>query len=92
MTGSTGPGAPYAPGPASTFNVPDLRGRRRTLRTGAGLLTDAQVERLEALLADERHAPVTAARGVYQRLIQVYRTVAPGLGKHLTQRRIDSLG
>ena len=29
---------------------------RRTLLTGAGLLTDAQAERLENLFADERHA------------------------------------
>ena len=46
---------------------------RRTLLTGADLLTDTQAERLEALFTDERHAPVTAAWGVYQRLIQAYR-------------------
>ena len=40
---------------------------QRTLLTCTGLLTDTQAERLEALLADERHAPVTATRGVYQR-------------------------
>ena len=40
---------------------------RRTLRTGAGPFTDTQAERLAALFADERHAPVTATRGVYQR-------------------------
>ena len=50
---------------------------RRTLRTGASLLTDAQAERLEALFADERHAPVKAAWGVYQCLIQAYRTEGP---------------
>lgn len=64
---------------------------RRTLLTGADLLTDAQAERLEVLFADERHAPVTAAWGVYQRLIQAYRTKDPGLGKHLMRRLISSL-
>ena len=47
---------------------------RRTLHTGAGLLTDAQAERLEALFADDRHAAVQASWSVYQRLIQAYRT------------------
>ena len=52
---------------------------RRTLRTGADLLSDTQARRLEALFADERHAAVQAAWGVYQRLIQAYRTNDPGL-------------
>ena len=64
---------------------------RRTLHTGAGLLTDAQTERLKTLFADDRHAAVQASWGVYQRLIQAYRTQEAGLGKHLTQRLIDSL-
>ena len=64
---------------------------RRTLLTGAGLLTDAQAERLENLFADDRHAAVQAAWGVYQRLIQAYRTEEAGLGKYLMQRLIDSL-
>ena len=64
---------------------------RRTLRTGADLLTDTQARRLEALFADDRHAAVQASWGVYQRLIQAYRTEDPGLGKYLMQRLIDSL-
>ena len=64
---------------------------RRTLRTGADLLTDAQAECLETLFADDRHAPVHAACGVYQRLIQAYRVEEPGLGRFLMQRLIDSL-
>ena len=64
---------------------------RRTLLTGAGLLTDAQAERLEALFADERHAAVQAVWGVYQRLIQAYRAEDPGLGRFLMQRLISSL-
>ena len=64
---------------------------RRTLLTGADLLTDAQAERLEALFADDRHAAVQAAWGVYQRLIQAYRAEEAGLGKYLMRRLIDSL-
>ena len=64
---------------------------RRTLLTGAGLLTDAQAERLENLFADDRHAAVQASWGVYQRLIQAYRVEDPGLGKYLMQRLIDAL-
>ena len=64
---------------------------RRTLHTGAGLLTDTQTERLENLFADDRHAAVQAAWAVYQHLIQAYRTEEAGLGKYLTQRLIDSL-
>jgi len=64
---------------------------RRTLLTGADLLTDTQARRLEALFADERHAAVQASWGVYQRLIQAYRTEEAGLGKYLMQRLIDSL-
>ena len=36
---------------------------RRTLRTGAGLLTDTQTRRLEALFTDDRHAAVQASWG-----------------------------
>ena len=64
---------------------------RRTLHTGAGLLTDAQARRLETLFADDRHTAVQAAWSVYQRLIQAYRVEDPGLGKYLMQRLIDSL-
>ena len=83
-----------------TFNTSTMKTRgqgdppyrvRRTLHTGAGLLTDTQAERLENLFADERHAPVKASWGVYQRLIQAYRTEDPGLGKHLMRRLISSL-
>ena len=45
----------------------------------------------EALFADDRHAAVQASWGVYQRLIQAYRTEEAGLGKYLMQRLISSL-
>ena len=49
---------------------------RRTLRTGAGLLTDAQAERLEALFADDRHAAVQAAWGACSMVC-----VSPSVGR-----------
>ena len=64
---------------------------RCALRTWAGLLTDTQARSLAALFADERYVPVTESWGVYQRLIQAYRTEEAGLGKYLTQRVGDSL-
>ena len=64
---------------------------RRTLLTGADLLTGTQARRLEALFADDRHAAVQASWGVYQRLIQAYRTEEAGLGKYLMRPLIDSL-
>jgi transposase len=42
---------------------------RRTLHTGAGLLTDKQAQRLTALFADDRHVEVEATWGIYQRMI-----------------------
>ena len=56
-----------------------------TLCTEADLLTNAQARGLETLFADEHHAPVQAAWGVYHRLIQAYCTEDPGLGKYLMQ-------
>ena len=64
---------------------------RRTLHTGAGLLTDTQARRLEALFADDRHAAVQASWGVYQRPVPGL-PEDPGLGRFLVQRLISSLG
>ena len=64
---------------------------RRTTLTEAGLLTNTQARCLETLFADDRHAAVQASWGVYQHLIQAYRTEEAGLGKYLTQQLIDSL-
>ncbi len=65
--------------------VTSSTGPGATLRTEADLLTNAQARRLETLFADEHHAPVQAAWGVYHRLIQAYCTEDPGLGKYLMQ-------
>lgn len=50
-----------------------LYSARRTLHTGAGLLTDKQADRLVALFADDTHVEVEATWGIYQRMIAAYR-------------------
>jgi transposase len=50
-----------------------LYSARRTLHTGAGLLTDKQAARLTALFADDAHVEVEATWGIYQRMIAAYR-------------------
>ena len=57
-----------------------LHRARRTLLTGADLLTDAQAQRLENLFADERNAPVKATWGVHQRLTPGLPRPGPGPG------------
>ena len=42
---------------------------RRTLHTGAGLLTDKQKDRLADLFATDDHVEVEATWGIYQRMI-----------------------
>jgi len=46
---------------------------RRTLTTGADLLTDKQASRLEDLFADDAAVQVLATWGVYQRVVAAYR-------------------
>ena len=50
-----------------------LYAARRTLHTGADLLTDRQQQRLEGLFAADAHAEVEATWGIYQRMIAAYR-------------------
>ena len=46
---------------------------RRTLHTGADLLTDNQCQRLTALFDGDHHVQVEATWGIYQRMISAYR-------------------
>jgi transposase len=64
---------------------------RRTLHTGDGLLTDAQIARLEALFADEQHVAVEATWGIYQRMIAAYREPDKKAGKQAMQGMIDAI-
>jgi hypothetical protein len=68
-----------------------LYAARRTLRTGAGLLTDRQAQRLRDLFAAEEHVEVQATWGIYQRMIGAYRESDPKRGRDLMAKLIDSV-
>jgi transposase len=68
-----------------------LYGARRTLHTGADLLTDKQTQRLKDLFAAENHVEVEASWGIYQRMIAAYRHPEPARGRELMQAVIDTL-
>ena len=56
---------------------------RRTLHTGADLLTDKQAARLTDLFAIDEHVEVEATWGIYQRMIAAYRHPEPAAGREL---------
>ncbi|WP_413451701.1 ISL3 family transposase [Georgenia phoenicis] len=56
---------------------------RRTLHTGADLLTEKQRSRIEALFAAEEHVQVEATWGVYQQMITAYRAPYRQAGRAL---------
>ena len=64
---------------------------RRTLHTGADLLTDKQTDRLTALFGDDRHVEVEATWGIYQRMIAAYREPDRARGRELMLGLIDSI-
>jgi transposase len=68
-----------------------LYAARRTLHTGADLLTDKQRQRLTALFATDEHAEVEATWGVYQRLIAAYRDPDRSHGHEAMTKLIDAL-
>ena len=68
-----------------------LYAARRTLHTGAALLTEKQQARLEALLAVSEHVEAEATRGIYQRMIPAYREPDKKHGKAMMQAVIDSV-
>lgn len=67
-----------------------LYSARRTLLTGADLLTDKQKQRLENLFGREDHAEVKAAWGVYQKMIAAYREPDRVKGRQLMSALIES--
>lgn len=81
------------------YNIHGHRGRkgdplyraRRTLLTGAALLTEKQQNRVEALFADERHVEVEAIWGVYQDMITAYREKDRRLGQFFLKHTIDRI-
>jgi len=64
---------------------------RRTLHTGADLLTDKQRARLTALFAVEEHVEVEATWGIYQRMIGAYREPDRKHGRELMTTLIESV-
>jgi transposase len=68
-----------------------LYAARRTMCTGADLLTDKQTDRLRALFADDAHVEVEATWGVYQRMIAAYRHQDRRRGRELMLDLIDSI-
>jgi transposase len=68
-----------------------LYSARRTLHTGAGLLTQKQAARLQALFAVDDHVEVEATWGIYQRMIAAYREPDRCRGRELMVRLIDSI-
>lgn len=68
-----------------------LYAARRTLHTGAGLLTDKQKDRLAALFATEEHVEVEATWGIYQRMITAYREPDRSRGRELMSTLIESV-
>ncbi|TNU72770.1 ISL3 family transposase [Miniimonas arenae] len=74
------------------FKDDPLHKSRRTLHTGAGLLTDRQIDRLNQLFADEGHVEVEATWGVYQRMIAAYRTEDRSRAREAMAQLINDLG
>ena len=68
-----------------------LYGCRRTLLTGAGLLTDRQHDRLDALFATDDHLAVEATWGVYQRMIAAYREPDRQHGRQQMRQLIEAI-
>ncbi len=68
-----------------------LYSTRRTLHTGADLLTDKQKTRIEALFEAEEHAAVEATWGVYQNLVDAYRNPDRVAGRQAMQKVINAL-
>ncbi len=68
-----------------------LYSARRTLSTGADLLTDKQRQRISALFANEDHLQVEATWGVYQAMVAAYRDSDRANGKTKMQKLIDTL-
>jgi len=68
-----------------------LYGARRTLHTGAGLLTDTQTARLDTLFAPDGHVEVEATWRIYQQMIAAYRHSDRPRGRSMMSTLIDAL-
>ena len=68
-----------------------LYAARRTLHTGADLLTDKQKDRLHGLFAVDEHVQVEATWGIYQRMIAAYREPDRTKGRDHMEKLITSV-
>jgi len=68
-----------------------LYAARRTLHTGADLLTHTQHQRLQALFKVDAHVQVEATWGTYQRMITAYREPDRTRGRELMSTLIESV-
>jgi transposase len=68
-----------------------LYAARRTLHTGADLLTDKQQTRLQALFAVHAHVEVEATWSIYQRTVAAYREHDRNRGRAVMQALINAL-
>jgi transposase len=64
---------------------------RRTLHTGADLLTDKQRDRITALFAADEHVQLEATWGIYQRMIAAYREPDRAKGHEQLSNVIESV-
>lgn len=64
---------------------------RRTLHTGADLLTEKQTARLDAVFAIEEHVEVEATWGIYQRIVAAYREPDKKKAKQMMHAAIDAI-
>ncbi len=69
-----------------------LYAARRTLHTGADLLTDRQRKRLDALFTGDAHVEVEATWSIYQAMIAAYRDPDRTRGRDKMRQLIDSVG
>ena len=68
-----------------------LYAARRTLHTGADLLTDQQKQRLETLFTRDEHVEVEATWEIYQRMIAAYREPDKARGRQLMTELINKI-
>lgn len=68
-----------------------LYAARRTLRTGAELLTDKQQTRLVDVFAADQHAEVEATWSIYQTMIEAYRDSDRHRGREKLQALIEHI-
>ena len=68
-----------------------LYAARRTLLTGADLLTDKQTKRLDALFTGDVHIEVEATWSIYQQMITAYRDPDRVRGRDTMRQLIDAV-